>query len=176
MKRAITAGVVVLHLLLVVTDARPQTVPLEYQVKAVYLFNFVKYVTWPPPARKRPITICIAERNPFGEALKETLRQEVVHQRPLEARLIAKPEPGCDVVFVPRDSTAKPYLEAARRSATLTVGEQADFLQQGGIINFIIEEGSVRFEIDPEAAERAHLRISSHLLRLGRGDRGDNQW
>jgi hypothetical protein len=42
------------------------------------------------------------------------------------------------------------------------------------LVNFIIENGSVRFEIDSQAAERADLRISSHLLRLARsaGRRG----
>jgi len=57
----------------------------------------------------------------------------------------------------------------SEQGATLTVGETPDFLAQGGIINFILEGGKVRFQIDSKAAERADLRISSHLLRLARG-------
>jgi hypothetical protein len=59
-------------------------------------------------------------------------------------------------------------LKNARTQPVLTVGESPDFVRQGGIINFILEEGKVRFEIDPANAERARLRISSRLLRLAR--------
>jgi hypothetical protein len=142
---------------------------LEYQVKAVYLFNFVKFVSWPPAPASAPITICVAERNPFGESLQEAIRGEVVGDRRLEARVVAEPQPGCSVVFIPQGTDAKPYLEAARGSHTLTVGEERGFIGRGGIVNFILDGGSVRFEIDAAAAERAKLRISSHLMRLARG-------
>jgi hypothetical protein len=172
-EHAIATGVAALLLAQSATVvAHAQGVPLEYQVKAVYLFNFVKYVTWPAPARPGPIRICLAERNPFGDALEEALRGETVDKRPLEVRVIDQPVRGCDVLFVPRGTVAKPYLQSARGSSTLSVGEQPGFLAEGGIINFIIETGSVRFEIDADAAERARLRISSHLLRLARETTG----
>ncbi len=145
-----------------------QEVALEYQVKAAYLFNFVKFVEWPPSAASGPIVVCVASHNPFANRLAETLRGEMIHGRPLEARVILTPDPGCHVVFVPRGVASTPYLRAARGMATLTVGETPHFIAQGGIINFIMEEGSVRFEISSTAAEDAELRISSHLLRLGR--------
>jgi hypothetical protein len=145
-----------------------QDVPLEYQIKAAYLLNFVKFVTWPPDTRPGPLTICVAGHNPFGEVLNETLRNETVKARPISSRVIVQPEPGCHVVFVPHTAAVTPYLRAAREAPTLTVGETTNFIAQGGIINFVIEEGSVRFEISPDAAERADLRISSHLLRLAR--------
>jgi hypothetical protein len=144
-------------------------VSLEYQVKAVYLFNFAKFVEWPPEAQAGPLTICVAGQNPFGEALDEALRGETVNSRPLAARVIPAPDPGCHMIFVPQGAASTAYLRAARGSATLTVGEAPDFLAQGGIINFILEGGKVRFQIDSKAAERAELRISSHLLRLARG-------
>jgi hypothetical protein len=172
--QAIATGVAALLTLQTAIAAAPgQGVSLEYQVKAVYLFNFVKYVTWPAPAQPGPITICLAGRNPFGDALEEALRGEQVDRRPLEVRVIVKPTPGCDVLFVPRDAAAKSYLQAARGGSTLTVGEEPGFLAQGGMINFFLETGKVRFEIDGEAAERARLRISSHLLRLARESRGE---
>ena len=146
----------------------PQEISFEYQVKAVYLFNFVKFVEWPSRADPGPLTICVAGRNPFGDVLQETLRGEEVNARPVTARVIREPESGCHVLFVPHGAATSEYLRAARGSATLTVGESPGFIRQGGIINFILEEGKVRFEIDPKAAERANLRISSHLLRLAR--------
>ncbi|MGH9308768.1 MAG: YfiR family protein [Vicinamibacterales bacterium] len=163
-----TSSAVLLLALMIGAAAHAQEVPLEYQVKAVYLFNFVKFVRWPAPVKPAPITICVAERNPFGEALQEAIRGEVVEGRQVEARVIRAPDPACNVVFVPHDVAAKPYLDAARGSSTLLVGEKPDFLAQGGMVNFIIRNGSVRFEIDGGAAERADLRISSHLLRLAR--------
>jgi len=147
-------------------------VPLEYQVKAVYLFNFAKFVEWPPDAPPGPLAICVAGMNPFGDVLDETLRGETVNDRPLNWRVIPGPEPGCHVIFVPHGAAAAAYLQAARSTPTLTVGETPEFLSQGGIINFILEAGKVRFQINPNAAERAELRISSHLLRLARASGG----
>jgi hypothetical protein len=158
--------------LLGVVDVRAAEVSLEYQVKATYLFNFVKFVEWPADAGVGPLTICVAERNPFGDSLREAIQGEKIGGRSLETRVVNQPDSSCDVVFVPRGTTAGRYLEAFRDSATLTVGEDAGFLTKGGIINFIVERGNVRFEIDPSAAKRADLRISSHLLRLSRAATG----
>jgi hypothetical protein len=157
----------VIVMLAAAAPLQTQDVALEYQVKAAYLLNFVRFVTWPQDTR-RAVTICVAVHNPFGDALKETLRNETVKQRPLVSRVILQPDPECHVVFVPQSAAVTPYLRAARDSPTLTVGETTNFIAQGGIINFVIEEGTVRFQISPEAAERAELRISSHLLRLAR--------
>ena len=143
-------------------------VSLEYQVKAVYLFNFAKFIEWPAEAPPGPITICVASQNPFGDVLEETLRGEMVNGRPLAMRVIPVPEPGCHVVFVPQGAATTTYLRAVQGSPTLTVGGTPDFISQGGIISFILEGGKVRFQIDSKAAERADLRISSHLLRLAR--------
>jgi hypothetical protein len=167
-----TALAALLATLLGVVGARAAEVSLEYQVKATYLFNFVKFVEWPAGAGGGPLTICVAERNPFGDSLREAIQGEKIGGRPLETRVVSQPESSCDVVFVPRGTAAGRYLEAFRDAATLTVGEDAGFLTKGGIINFIVERGNVRFEIDPSAAKRADLRISSHLLRLSRAATG----
>ena len=158
--------------LLGVTGLRSAEVSLEYQVKATYLFNFAKFVEWPAAAAPQPLTICVAERNPFGESLREAIQGEKIGGRALATRTVSQPESACDVVFVPRGVAAGRYLDASRNSSTLTVGEDPDFLSKGGIIKFILESGSVRFEIDAAAAKRADLRISSHLLRLSRPNTG----
>jgi hypothetical protein len=145
-----------------------QDVPLEYRVKAAFLFNFAKFVEWPKETANGPLTICVAGRNVFGEALSDTIRGEYINGRPLAVRVILEPEGGCHIIFVPRGAATAAYLRAARSSPTLTVGEMPDFIGQGGIVNFTFEGTNVRFEIDSEAAERAGLRISSRLLRLAR--------
>ncbi len=171
--RRSTALVALLAPLVTVASVRSAEVPLEYQVKATYLFNFVKFIEWPRRSTATgPLTICVAERNPFGASLREAIQGERIAGRLLDARVVSQPESVCNVVFVPRGTAPGRYLEAFRDSATLTVGEDAGFLNKGGIINFIMDRGTVRFEIAPSAAKRADLRISSHLLRLSRPANG----
>ena len=145
-----------------------QDASLEYQVKAAYLYNFVKFIEWPETARTGPLTICTAGGNPFGAALDDIVRGESIDGRPIAARTIEASQPGCDVVFVPRGVVAAEYLRAARAAPVLTVGESPDFIAQGGIVNFVLDAGMIRFEIDRDAAGRAGLQISSRLLRLAR--------
>ncbi len=155
--------------ILCTAQAFGQDASLEYQVKAAYLFNFTKFVEWPAAALPdgEPLTICVAGENPFGPTLDATIRGESVNGRPLQARA-AQPPAGCHVVFVPRGVDAAAALRPFRSLPALTVGESDGFLRRGGMINFVIDDGRVRFEINQEAAERAHVRISSRLLRLAR--------
>lgn len=163
-----------LALLLLVTAVPPlwdgtvrgQEVTLEYKIKAAFLYNFVRFVEWPASALQGPLTICVAGRNPLGTVLEDTVRGETVGGRPIVTRVILEPEPGCHVVFMPRGSAAPIYLRSARTTPVLTVGETDDFLDQGGIIGFVMDGGRVRFEISPQAAERVNLRVSARLLQL----------
>ena len=150
-----------------------QDVDLEYRVKAAYLFNFTKFIEWPNAAfvggRSFSFSICVAGRNPFGPALTATVARETAAGLPLATRVVnAGGAPGCHVLFVPAGVAAAPYLRSVGNLPVLTVGESPDFLAQGGIINFVLDAGRVRFEINQAAAERAQLRISSRLLQLGR--------
>lgn len=150
-----------------------QDVGLEYRVKAAYLFNFTKFIEWPNAAfvggRSFSFSICVAGRNPFGPALTTTLVGETAAGLPLASRVVnAGGAAGCHVLFVPAGVPAAPYLRGVGKSPVLTVGESPDFLAQGGIINFVLDGGRVRFEINQAAAESAQLRISSRLLQLGR--------
>jgi len=82
------AGAVSIGVLWVLSGVcfQAREVSLEYQVKAVYLFNFAKFIEWPAEAPPGPITICVASENPFGDVLEETLRGEMVNGRPLAIR------------------------------------------------------------------------------------------
>jgi hypothetical protein len=145
-----------------------QEVSLEYRVKAAYLFNFVKFVEWPQAARSGPLTICVAGRDVLGDVLDRTVEGETVNGRPIVARRILEPTPDCHVVFVPRGAAAQAYLRPAQGAPVLTVGETPDFIENGGIVNFVLEGTNVRFEMNPAAADRVGIRISSRLLRLAR--------
>ena len=128
--------------------ADAQDASLEYQVKAAYLYNFVKFIEWPAVPRSGALTICTAGGNPFGAALDDIVRGESIDGRAIATRTIEAPQSGCDVVFVPRGVPAAEYLRAARTAPVLTVGESPDFIAQGGIVNFVRDAGMIRFEID----------------------------
>jgi hypothetical protein len=145
----------------------------EYQVKAFFLYNFARYVEWPSRSFKAatdPIVICILGQNPFGSALDEAIAGKVVEGRPFVIRQISDiPSSGaCHILFV-NSSERRRFRSTAGRlkgSGVLTVGETQGFTADGGVINFKLEDGKVRFEIDVDAAGQEHLRISSKLLSL----------
>jgi hypothetical protein len=156
-------------LVLAVRAALPgaQEVAVEYQVKAAYLYNFVKYVEWPDKT-KQNILICVAGQNPFGPVLDTLTHNERVRGIPLGTEIILEARTDCDVLFTPKTSNVPVYLKAAAGLPILTVGESPRFLEQGGIIRFVVDGPNVRFEINLAAAERAKLKISSRLLQLAR--------
>ena len=144
-----------------------QEISQEYQIKAAYLYNFLKYVDWPEPIN-RTFRICVAGQNPFGSVLDGLTSNERVRGNPVKTEIILGFEPGCDVIFTPRTSNIPAYLQGAAGMPILTVGETPRFIEQGGIVNFFLENGKVRFAINRNAAERAGLRFSSRLLQLAK--------
>lgn len=144
-----------------------QDVSREYRVKAAYLYNFVKYVEWPDTAKGR-ILICVAGQNPFGTLLESLIRNERVHGVPLATEVIIEARTDCDVLFTPRTANIPAYVKGAAGLPTLTVGETPGFVEQGGMIGFYPDGSNVRFEINPVAATRVHLKISSRLLQLAK--------
>ena len=146
--------------------------PLEYQVKAAFLLNFTRFVDWPPeafPNSEAPFTICIYGGDPFGGALERTVEGETVNGRPVAIRRIGLSQPhACQVVFADRQQKDVSRLLAGLGAGVLTVGETDQFLREGGMIAFHLENRRVRFDINQSAATRAGLRLSSKLLSVAR--------
>ena len=147
----------------------------EYQVKAAFLYNFAKFVDWPPnpPTNARdPILLCIAGNNPFGKILEQNILGKTANGHPFMIRRFRREEDarGCQILFTgSSDQTyIRSLLAILKGSSVLTVGETAGFLRLGGIIRFTLEENKVRFEINVDAAERARLKISSKLLLIAK--------
>lgn len=148
---------------------------LEYQLKAAFLYNFVKFVEWPAEAfngERSPLSICVYGADPFGDTLDNVVRGETVGERGL---LVQRPDSlddlrDCHVLFVSRSERGRmpEILARVAGEPVLTVGDADGFLKAGGVINFVLEENKVRFLINPEAAERNRLKISSKLLRLAK--------
>jgi hypothetical protein len=145
----------------------------EFQVKAAFLYNFVKFVEWPSEATQgadAPITICIVGQDPFGSFLDDAIENKSVNGHKLAARRLKLGQNvrGCQVAFIgaSEKSHVQSLLESLKASSVLTVGDTAGFAELGGVINFTMQESRVRFEINVNAAERAGLKISSKLLNL----------
>jgi hypothetical protein len=141
----------------------------EYEIKAAYLYNFIKYVDW--PSYGETISIGVLGNDPFGTALAP-LNGKIVKGRRLVIKHLdsVRDAQQCQIIFV--SSSEKQRLqeifESLRSARVLTVGETQGFADGGGIINFIEENNKVRFEINAEAARRTGLNISSELLKLAR--------
>jgi len=147
----------------------------EYQVKAAFLYSFARFVEWPadhPFATTDEIRIGIVGRDPFGDALDRTLQGKTILGRKPEIRRYETPEQieACHVLFIGNDQVAAmpQILERLDGAPVLTVGEWDGFVEDGGIIGFVVEQNRVRFEIDPEAAKRSGLKLSSKLLGVAR--------
>lgn len=147
----------------------------EYQVKAAFLYNFTKFVEWPPlpPGDRSPLRLCILGDDPFGNTLDEIVFGESVGGRPLlpERRHASEPlenQRSCHVLFISRSERGRmrQVLDAVAGLPVLTVSDVPGFLDAGGQVQFVMAGGKVRFAINQAAAERARLRISSKLLRL----------
>ncbi len=155
-----------------------QTAAPEYAVKAAFLFNFTKFVEWPPsalPDARDPLKVCVLGEDPFGKSLKAVMDDEVAGH-PLSLRHLAGSSSltTCHVLFISRSEKDRlpNLLESLRGVPVLTVGDTREFLEQGGIINFVLEGSKVRFEINQEAAEQVGIKISSKLLALARYVKG----
>jgi YfiR/HmsC-like len=147
--------------------------PSEYQVKAAFLYNFVKFVEWPatPEEQTRPIELCVLGKDPFRGELQRAVDGKAVSGRSLIIRQMseASAAQSCHVLFMAVSEAGRvaDILKTVAAWNILTVSELDRFLDRGGMINFIMQGQRVRFEINPAAAVRARLTISSKLLQLG---------
>jgi hypothetical protein len=151
-----------------------QTTPSrEYQVKAVFLFNFAQFVDWPPrafPEPQTPLVIAVLGDDPFGTYLDETVRGEKANDRPLVVQRYHRVAEikTCHVLFISRSENDRleQILGSLKGRTILTVGDSEDFALHEGMIQFITEKNKIRMRINLEAVKAAGLTISSKLLRV----------
>lgn len=151
-----------------------QQKPGEYQIKALFLYNFLNFVEWPADSSfysNPTINVCIIGDDPFADALDE-IRNETVKGKKLAIRFYRPFDEteGCQLLFIPASEKnhAGHILRSVREANVLTVADTAEMARQGAVIGFYIEQKKVRFAINIEAARRAGLRISAKLLKLAK--------
>ncbi|HET8947306.1 MAG TPA: YfiR family protein [Candidatus Polarisedimenticolia bacterium] len=143
---------------------------LAHEVKGAFLFKFLSYVEWPDEALggpHTPLVIGVLGDEDVREALEQIVQGRLAQGRPVEVRrLKAGDAPdGLHMLFAGRESVPELARFAGRRGLLL-VGDRDDGLARGAMINLVLAENRVRFEVAPEAAERAGLHISSRMLAL----------
>ncbi len=148
----------------------------EYELKAIFISNFLKYVEWPDTAfadKDSPIVVGIQGDDPFGPALDKliTQLQPIVGRRVITAPIDSeRPAGTVHVLFVPESERkdVKNLLGGVCGSPVLTVGEQRGFAEDGGVINFVTDRKRIRFEVNLRCAEAGGLSLSAQLLKLAR--------
>lgn len=145
--------------------------PTEYEVKAAFLYNFAKYVQWPPSPRPT-LVIGVLGKDPFGPHLDEVMNGQSVQGKTIVIRRFARIEDvsGSDILFVCASErrNLKAVFTALQRLPVLTVADMDQFAELGGMINLTNEENHVRFEMNPDAIQGAGLKAGSQLYRLAR--------
>ncbi|HEX9941487.1 MAG TPA: YfiR family protein [Thermoanaerobaculia bacterium] len=172
LKRSLAAPLLLAAALLAAPGAVRAQVAAEYDVKAAFLYNFTKFVEWPPSAfidDGSSLKLCVLGEDPFGKSLQTVAGEEVAGRKLTVLAKGTLPDPAiCQILFISRSERERlsEILSGVRGRPVLTVSDTKGFLDQGGIINFTLEGTKVRFEINQESAERSGLKISSKLLRL----------
>lgn len=173
-RRSLHAWLLAVSLWMLVSPGAAAQSPVanEYEVKAAFIYNFIRFVEWPAArfeSADAPYLVCVAGGNPFGTALDEVLADRTAGDRAIQTRSIAVIDPtasACHVTFVGAPERDIAAAAANNHPGVLTVGEGIGFAEAGGIIALTVADRKVRFAINVKRAEMAGLRISSQLLRL----------
>lgn len=158
----------------VTTTGAEEVRPTEYQVKAAFLYNLVKFVEWPKkslPDSSPTMNLCIAGEDQLGSVL-EAYEGEVVRNRKLLIKRVKELHQmhECHILYICESEHERlsEILRGLKGLSILTAGDKKDFAKKGVIINFYLEENKVRFEVNVDAANRARLIISSKPLKIAR--------
>jgi uncharacterized protein DUF4154 len=161
-----------LALTLLLFAADGSAAPDEYRVKAVFLFNFSRFVEWPDSAfaaPDSPFVIGVFGHDPFGPELDEVTNGESVNGRPLQIRRVASVEQArdCQILFIPSTEQVQldAILAALDRRSTLTVSDLDGAATRGAMIRLVTDNNRIRLRVNVDSARAAGLTISSKLLR-----------
>jgi hypothetical protein len=146
----------------------------EYDLKAAFLLNFGRFVEWPSSAfasGTSPFVIGIAGEDPLGARIDEVVAGRTIGGRTVQVLRLNDLDEAtrCHIVFVSKalpPGRVAQLLGRLKGRSVLTVGESSGFPHRGGVINFTLEDGTVRFEVSQSNAERSQLKVSSKLLGL----------
>ena len=177
-RRSIIKRLLILATLLFGVRVGAQAPMDEAQVKAMFVYNFLKFVEWPVDASvgaKDPFVVLIIGEGATADATEQFLESKSIGDRPLVVRRTRWDQSlaGARAAFIIERDAKKLHrvLDAAAAAGVLTIGEGESFTTRGGVIGLLVEDRKVRFDVDTTAAQIAGLRVSSKLLALTRAVR-----
>lgn len=144
--------------------------PAEYEVKAAFIYNLAKFIEWPPD-KNTNLKLCILGEDPFGSSIKAVNGKQVGDKTVIVSNIKSIGQSkNCQILFISNSEKENlpQIVDAIKNSSILTIGDTEGFAKHGVIFNFYLEQDKVRFEINPEASNKARLKISSKILKLGR--------
>ena len=147
----------------------------EYQVKAAFLLNFMKFVEWPGTAfadEKSPLVLAVVGEDPFGVTLN-ALESQVVRNRAVQVKRLSGTDGirQCHLLYVSpsEEGRLRDIVTAVGDAPVLVVSDGAErFAQQGVSINFILSDNKIRFEINVAVAKKAGLSMGTQLLQVAK--------
>jgi hypothetical protein len=151
----------------------------EYEVKSVYLLNFLLYTTWPASVLGDgdPLVVCVFGDDPFGDFLSRAIEGRRAQGHPIRLAQVDRVVEAdrCHAGFIAERNRipAPVWLERLEGRPVLTVGEGDEFMRAGGMISLVRDEQIVRFDANPRTLRAAGLDLSSRVLRLARTVVGD---
>jgi hypothetical protein len=147
----------------------------EYKVKAAFLYKFASYVEWPPQVFERaetPLVIGVAGADALSDELARLIAGRSIGGRPMVVRRLRRGEAvdGVHILFIGRSDGGRlsETLASAKGRPVLTVTESEDAFALGSVINFVIVDDKVRFDVALREAEQANLKVSARLLAVAR--------
>ena len=144
--------------------------PSQEDVEAAYLYNFGKFVRWPADEQHQPLDICVLGKDPFGPTLDHVVANEMIDGRRLAVIRLSHTDAtqSCSILFI--SGSEAPRLEQELSSTAglpiMTVSDMPGFVDQGGMVQFLLNDGRVRFEVNLNAASKSGLVLSSQLLKV----------
>jgi hypothetical protein len=171
-RRFITKRFLILAALLFGVRAEAQSPVNESQVKAMFVYNFLKFVEWPAVSHRAsdPFVVLIIGDGPTADATEQFLESKMIGDQKVSVRRTRWDQPfdGARAAFVVESDGKRLHriLDAATSAGVLTIGEGEGFTERGGVIALLVEDRKVRFDVDTTAAQAARLRVSSKLLAL----------
>jgi hypothetical protein len=151
-------------------DAPPQP---EHGIKAAFLYKFLGYVEWPAgvlASPTAPIVIGVLGADDIADELQTIVARRRIAQHPIEVRRVREADAldALNVLFIGRDATSalRRLAPAAHERSVLLVSDVDGGLEEGSVINLVVVDNRVRFEVSLEAAERSQLKLSSRMLAV----------
>jgi len=147
----------------------------EYKIKAVFLYNFIRYTTWPEEAlgkKGEPIVLLVVGEDRFGSVLTDTFEDKKLHDRAVSIRHVEAPPEKIEAQLIFAcgldEEQEAALLKACSGVPILLIGDEAGFAERGACADFFVKDKKVRFEVNTGVVKASKLTVSSQLLKLAR--------